>query len=60
MIFVSKNGKYIEINKINFYNDIEYIKQILKVKNITINDNVKKTNIANHILDVSKKNVEIM
>tara|TARA_B100000768_G_scaffold91448_1_gene85609 strand:+ start:68 stop:250 length:183 start_codon:yes stop_codon:yes gene_type:complete len=60
MIFVSKNGKYIEINKINFYNDIEYIKQILKVKNISINDNVKKTNIANHILDVSKKNVEIM
>ena len=55
MIFVSKNGKYIEINKINFYNDVEYIKQILKVKNININDNVKKTNIANHILDVSKK-----
>ena len=60
MIFVSKNGKYIEINKINFNNDVEYIKQILKVKNITINDNEKKTNIANHILDVSKKNVEIM
>lgn len=60
MIFVSKNGKYIEINKINFYNDIEYIKQILKVKNISINDNVKKTNISNHILDVSKKNVETM
>jgi hypothetical protein len=60
MIFVSKNGKYIEINKINFYNDVEYIKQILKVKNININDNVKKTNIAIHILDVSKKNVEMM
>ncbi len=60
MIFVSKNGKYIEINKINFNSDVEYIKQILKVKNISINDNVKKTNIANHILDVSKKNVEIM
>ena len=60
MIFVSKNGKYIEINKINFYNDVEYIKQILKVKNININDNVKKTNIANNILDVSKKNVEMM
>ena len=58
MIFVSKNGKYIEINKINFYNDNEYIKQILKVKNININ--IKKTNIANHILDVSKKNVEII
>lgn len=60
MIFVSKNGKYIEINKINFYNDIEYIKQILRIKNISINDNVKKLNISNHILDVSKKNVEIM
>ena len=60
MIFISKNGKYIEIHKKNFYNDNEYIKQILKVKNISIKNNVKNTNIANHILDVSKKNVEIM
>jgi hypothetical protein len=55
MIFVSKNGKYIEINRINFYNDIEYIKKLLKVKNINININVKKNNIENHILDISKK-----
>ena len=53
MIYVSKNGKYIEINRINFYNDIEYIKKLLKVKNININ--VKKNNIENHILDISKK-----
>tara|TARA_B100001094_G_C17935599_1_gene672939 strand:- start:477 stop:653 length:177 start_codon:yes stop_codon:yes gene_type:complete len=58
MIFYTKNGKYVEINKKNFNNDSEYIKQILKVKHMNIN--IKKFDITNHILDVAKKNVEIM
>ena len=58
MIFYTKNGKYVEINKKNFNNDSEYIKQILKVKHMNIN--IKKNNITFHILDVAKKNVEIM
>ena len=57
MIFITKNGKYVEINKIVFNNDTEYIKQILKVKDINIK---KKKNISNHILDVAKKKVEII
>ena len=60
MIFYTKNGKYVEINKKNFNNDSEYIKQILKVKHINMNMNIKKNDITNHILDVSKKKVEIM
>ncbi len=59
MIFITKNGKYVEINKIVFNNDTEYIKQILKVKDININIK-KKKNISNHILDVAKKKVEII
>tara|TARA_B100000902_G_C27094031_1_gene805320 strand:- start:86 stop:271 length:186 start_codon:yes stop_codon:yes gene_type:complete len=61
MFFVSKYGKYIEIKRSNYINDIEYIKEILKVKNINLyskNDN--KNDISNHILDISKKKVEIM
>ena len=58
MIFITKNGKYVEINKNKFNNDSEYIKQILKVKHM--NMNIKKNDITFHILDVAKKNVEIM
>ena len=58
MIFINNQGKYIEINKNDFNNDIEYIKEILKVKRLKIN--IKNSKIQNHILDVAKKNVEIM
>ena len=58
MIFTNKNGKYIEINKKDFINDKEYIKQILKFKKINLN--IKNTNKTDYILDVSKKKVEIM
>ncbi len=58
MIFVNKNGIYVEVNKNNFYNDNEYIKKILDIKNKTLN--IKKNNIENHILDLTKKKVEIM
>tara|TARA_A100001015_G_C14954052_1_gene697970 strand:- start:1275 stop:1451 length:177 start_codon:yes stop_codon:yes gene_type:complete len=58
MIFINKNGIYVEVNKNNFYNDNEYIKKILDIKNKTLN--IKKNNIENHILDLTKKKVEIM
>lgn len=58
MIFINNQGKYIEINKNDFNNDIEYIKEILKVKKLKIN--IKNSKIENHILDVAKNNVEIM
>ena len=58
MIFITKNGKYVEINKTSFNNDSEYIKKILEVKKININ--IKNFDITNHILDVAKKKVEIM
>ena len=58
MIFGKKNGIYVEVNKNNFYNDNEYIKKILDIKNKTLN--IKKNNIENHILDLTKKKVEIM
>tara|TARA_E500000178_G_C16770703_1_gene639029 strand:+ start:315 stop:440 length:126 start_codon:yes stop_codon:yes gene_type:complete len=37
MIFINKNGIYVEVNKNNFYNDNEYIKKILDIKNKTLN-----------------------
>ena len=58
MIFINKNGIYVKVNKNNFYNDNEYIKKILDIKNKTLN--IKKNNIENHILDLTKKKVEIM
>jgi hypothetical protein len=54
MLFKSFDGKLIQINKQDYNNDIDYYKQVLKIKGLNINN--KHYDFDEEILDILKTN----
>jgi len=54
MLFISFDGKLIQINKQDYNNDIDYYKQVLKLKGFNIQN--KHNDLDKDILDILNTN----
>ncbi len=54
MLFISFDGKLIQINKQDYNNDIDYYKQVLKIKGFNIQN--KHNDLDKDILDILNTN----